>query len=70
MMAQLIHGNFQRFSAPWAVFDVMPGLCGIRGGEGSRHRFGTDLKCPAAILAPPRKGGHQSLLFISNIHKI
>jgi hypothetical protein len=56
MMAQLIHGNLERLAAPWAVFDVMPGLRGIRDGEGSRHCFGAHLKCPAAILAPPRKG--------------
>jgi hypothetical protein len=70
MMAQLIHGYLQRLAAPWAVFNVMPGLGGIRGGEGSRHRIGTHLKCPAAVLAPPRKRGHQRLLFVSNIHNI
>jgi hypothetical protein len=37
MMAQLIDGNFQRLPAPRAVLDVMPGLGGIRDGEGSRH---------------------------------
>jgi len=68
-MAQLIHGYLQRLAAPWAMFNVMPGLCGIRGGEGSRNRIGTQLKCPAAILAPPRKRGHQRLLCLSNIHK-
>jgi hypothetical protein len=47
------------------VFNVMPCLGGIRGGEGSRHRIRTQLKCPAAVLAPPRKRGHQRLLFIS-----
>jgi hypothetical protein len=39
MMAQLIHRYFQRLAAPWAVFNVMPGLGGIRGGEGSRYRI-------------------------------
>jgi hypothetical protein len=41
MMAQLIHGYLQRLAAPGAVFNVMPGLSGIRGGEGSRNRIGT-----------------------------
>jgi hypothetical protein len=70
MIAQLIHGYLQRLAAPWAVFNVMPCLCGIRGGEGSRHRIGTHLKCPAAVLAPPGKRGHWHLLFVSNIHNI
>jgi hypothetical protein len=70
MLAQLIHGDFQRLAASWTVFNMMPVMRSIRGGEGGRHSIGAHLERPIAVLTSPRKGGHTNLLFFSNIHNI
>jgi len=55
------HGYLQRLAAPWAMFNVMPGLCGIRGGEGQPQPHRNSIEMPGCIWPPNDKRGHQTL---------